>query len=88
MDAALYDLAPPKVTALYGLKVPKGPNQTVRYDDGTGDELAVTLGTTARARRCSRYFQKSSRASLYELGQGMHHTHFNGCAMPEHSPLD
>lgn len=25
MDAALYDLAPPKVTALYGLKVPKGP---------------------------------------------------------------
>jgi len=47
MDAALYDLAPPKVTALYGLKVPKGPIQTVRYDDGTGDELAVTLGTTA-----------------------------------------
>ncbi|KAF9478062.1 Clavaminate synthase-like protein [Pholiota conissans] len=47
MDAALYDLAPPKVTALYGLKVPKGPLQTIRYDDGTGDELKVTLGTTA-----------------------------------------
>ncbi|KAF8195049.1 alpha-ketoglutarate dependent xanthine dioxygenase [Pholiota molesta] len=48
MDAALYDLPPPKVTALYGLKVPKGPLQTIRYDDdGTGDELEVTLGTTA-----------------------------------------
>lgn len=47
MDAALYDLCPPKVTALYGIKVPKGPLQTVRYDDGTGDELIVSLGTTA-----------------------------------------
>ncbi|KAF9055782.1 hypothetical protein BJ165DRAFT_1428627 [Panaeolus papilionaceus] len=47
MDAALYQLEPPKVTALYGLKVPKGPMQTVRYDDGSGDELPVTLGTTA-----------------------------------------
>lgn len=47
MDAALYDLSPPKVTTLYGLQVPKGPRQTVRYDDGTGDELSVSLGTTA-----------------------------------------
>ncbi|PPR02341.1 hypothetical protein CVT24_011685 [Panaeolus cyanescens] len=47
MDAALYRLEPPRVTALYGLKVPKGPMQTVRYDDGSGDELQVTLGTTA-----------------------------------------
>jgi hypothetical protein len=48
MDAALYDLPPSKVTALYGLKVPKGPLQTIRYDDdGTGDGLEVTLGTTA-----------------------------------------
>jgi xanthine dioxygenase len=46
-DAALYDLAPPKVTALYGISVPKGPHQTCRYDDGTGDELSVPLGTTA-----------------------------------------
>ncbi|TFK42100.1 Clavaminate synthase-like protein, partial [Crucibulum laeve] len=49
MDAALYDLSPPRVTTLYGIKVPKGPMQTVRYDDGTGDELKVTLGTTAFA---------------------------------------
>ncbi|PPQ79361.1 hypothetical protein CVT25_002631 [Psilocybe cyanescens] len=47
MDAALYDLNVPKVTALYGIKVPKGPLQTVRYDDGSGDELSVSLGTTA-----------------------------------------
>ncbi|KAF9535619.1 Clavaminate synthase-like protein [Crepidotus variabilis] len=47
MDAALYDLAPPKVTALYGLKVPRGPLQTVRYGDGSRDELPVPLGTTA-----------------------------------------
>lgn len=47
IDAALYDLEPPKVTTLYGLKVPGGEAQTVRYDDGTGDELKVPLGTTA-----------------------------------------
>jgi hypothetical protein len=47
IDAALYDLNPPKVTTLYGLKVPKGNLQTCRYDDGTGDELQVPLGTTA-----------------------------------------
>ena len=47
IDAALYDLSPPKVTTLYGVTVPAGPHQTVRYDDGTGDELEVSLGTTA-----------------------------------------
>jgi xanthine dioxygenase len=49
MDAALYDLCPPKVTTLYAINVPAGPRQTVRYDDGTGDELQVPLGTTAFA---------------------------------------
>ncbi|KAI0095161.1 Clavaminate synthase-like protein [Irpex rosettiformis] len=47
IDAALYDLSPPKVTTLYGIKVPVGPKQTCRYDDGTGDEFEVPLGTTA-----------------------------------------
>lgn len=47
-DAALYgDLAPPRVTSLYGIGVPKGPTQICRYDDGTGDELRVPLGATA-----------------------------------------
>ncbi|OSX66802.1 hypothetical protein POSPLADRAFT_1050974 [Postia placenta MAD-698-R-SB12] len=47
MDAALYDLLPPKVTTLYGINVPQGPRQTIRYDDGTGDELEVPLAATA-----------------------------------------
>jgi len=47
IDAALYELSPPKVTTLYGLIVPDGSRQTCRYDDGTGDELSVPLGTTA-----------------------------------------
>ena len=47
MDAALYDHPPPKVTALYGLRVPISPKQTCRYDDGSGDELLASLGATA-----------------------------------------
>jgi len=47
IDAALYDLSPPMATTLYALSVPQGPHQKVRYDDGTGDELEVPLGTTA-----------------------------------------
>ncbi|KAF9016651.1 Clavaminate synthase-like protein [Hymenopellis radicata] len=40
IDAALYNLAPPKVTTLYAVTV-------CVYDDGTSDELSVSLGTTA-----------------------------------------
>ena len=47
IDAALYDLNPPKVTTLMAVSVPKGRRQTLRYDDGTGEELDVPLGTTA-----------------------------------------
>ncbi|KAH7104957.1 Clavaminate synthase-like protein [Auriculariales sp. MPI-PUGE-AT-0066] len=47
IDAALYDLSPPKATTLYAISVPSGEPQTCRYDDGTGDELTVPLGTTA-----------------------------------------
>jgi alpha-ketoglutarate-dependent taurine dioxygenase len=47
IDSALYDLSTPKVTTLYALSVPQGAPQTLRYDDGTGDELPVPLGTTA-----------------------------------------
>lgn len=49
IDAALYNLEPPRVTTLLAVQVPKGRRQTVRYDDGTGDELNVPLGTTAFA---------------------------------------
>lgn len=47
IDAALYGLAPPVVTTLLAVKVPAGRRQTCRYDDSTGDELDVPLGTTA-----------------------------------------
>lgn len=47
IDAALYARDPPKVTTLYGLAMPESIRQTVRYDDGTGDELDVPLGGTS-----------------------------------------
>lgn len=47
IDAALYGLAPPVATTLLAVKVPSGRMQTLRYDDGSGDELSVPLGTTA-----------------------------------------
>ncbi|KAI0390982.1 Clavaminate synthase-like protein [Xylariaceae sp. FL0594] len=50
IDAALYgggQFAPPVVTTLLAVQVPGGRRQTCRYDDGSGDELDVPLGTTA-----------------------------------------
>ncbi|KAJ4482571.1 Clavaminate synthase-like protein [Lentinula aciculospora] len=47
IDAALYDLSPSRVTTLHAIRVPQGLKQVVRYDDETGDELLVPLGTTA-----------------------------------------
>lgn len=47
IDLALYDLKPPMVTTLLGIKVPPTTQkQTVVYDDGTGDELEITQGAT------------------------------------------
>ena len=47
IDAALYKLYPPKVTTLLALEVPENREQTVLYDDGSGDTLRVPLATTA-----------------------------------------
>lgn len=47
IDAALYELSPPRVTSLYALAVPRGAAQVCRWDDGSGDELRVPKGTTA-----------------------------------------
>jgi hypothetical protein len=50
IDAALYDYNPPRATTLYGITVPGGDRQTVRYsddDDPSGETLSVPLGTTA-----------------------------------------
>ncbi|KAI0297594.1 hypothetical protein B0F90DRAFT_1738410 [Multifurca ochricompacta] len=48
IDAALYDLSPPRVTTLYAIIVPQGPPQTCRYDDGTGDELTTMFDILPR----------------------------------------
>ncbi|KAJ3031930.1 UNVERIFIED_CONTAM: hypothetical protein HDU68_010010 [Siphonaria sp. JEL0065] len=47
IDAALYDLCPPVATTLYAIRVPKAEWQTVKYDDGSGEELKVPVGATA-----------------------------------------
>ncbi|KAF2452601.1 hypothetical protein BDY21DRAFT_155617 [Lineolata rhizophorae] len=60
IDAALYGLAPPRVTSLLAVHVPEGRTQTVRYDDGTGDELDVPLGTTAFVSGYTMYERLSS----------------------------
>lgn len=47
IDSALYDLSPPMVTTLLGIKVPPATQtQTIDYDDGSGDVLELTQGAT------------------------------------------
>ncbi|KAI8649082.1 TfdA family Taurine catabolism dioxygenase TauD [Fusarium keratoplasticum] len=43
----MYDLDPPLVALLFASKVPQGRGQVCRYDDGSGEEINVPLGTTA-----------------------------------------
>lgn len=68
IDAALYDLAPPVVTTLLAVKVPSGRRQTCRYDDNTGDELDVPLGTTAFASGETMYDILSSEDKAFVRG--------------------
>ncbi|PNP58368.1 hypothetical protein THARTR1_01883 [Trichoderma harzianum] len=49
IDAALYGDAPPVATTILAVTLPKRRMQTVRYDDGIGDELSVPLGAIAFA---------------------------------------
>ncbi|EHK22994.1 uncharacterized protein TRIVIDRAFT_191588 [Trichoderma virens Gv29-8] len=49
IDAALYGDPLPIATTILAVTLPKRRMQTVRYDDGTGDELLVPLGTIAFA---------------------------------------
>ncbi|ABN64272.1 putative dioxygenase [Scheffersomyces stipitis CBS 6054] len=47
IDSALYDLSPPVVTTLLGIKVPPATQtQTIDYADGSGDVLELTQGAT------------------------------------------
>lgn len=43
----MYDLEPPRVTALRCLKLPKGPDQTIRWEDDSGTEMKTAPGLTA-----------------------------------------
>ncbi|RDW75730.1 hypothetical protein BP5796_06551 [Coleophoma crateriformis] len=47
IDSAMYALNPPRVTSLMAVQVPQGRRQLCRYDDGSGEEMEVPLGTTA-----------------------------------------
>jgi alpha-ketoglutarate-dependent taurine dioxygenase len=56
IDAALYDLHPPRVTSLMAVSVPKSSSQTLRYDDASGDSLpAVPRGSTVFASSYTMY---------------------------------
>jgi len=67
IDAALYELHPPKVTTLLALEVPEPREQTVRYDDGTGDTLRVPLGATAFVSGCAAFERLSSKEQDFAL---------------------
>ncbi|KAI8955173.1 Clavaminate synthase-like protein [Xylaria longipes] len=69
IDAALYGaLAPPVVTTLLAVQVPGGRRQTCRYDDGTGDELDVPLGTTAFVSGYTMYEALSEEDKAFARG--------------------
>lgn len=46
-DGSLYDIPPPRVGCLLAVRTPKGPDVTVRWDDGTGREMKIAPGSTA-----------------------------------------
>lgn len=55
IDAALYDLNPPRVTSLMAVSVPKTENQTLLYDDGSSDNLSLPRGSTVFASSYKTY---------------------------------
>jgi len=46
-DGSLYAIPPPRVGCLLAVRTPKGPDVTVRWDDGTGTEMKLAPGATA-----------------------------------------
>jgi alpha-ketoglutarate-dependent taurine dioxygenase len=56
------------VTTLQAVRVPAGRTQTVRYDDGSGDELAVPLGTTAFVSGYAMYDRLSDEDKAFVRG--------------------
>lgn len=45
-DGSLYNIPPPRVGCLLAVRTPKGPDVTVRWDDGTGTEMKMAPGAT------------------------------------------
>jgi hypothetical protein len=46
-DGSLYNIPPPRVGCLLAVRTPKGPDVTVRWDDGSGCEMEIAPGATA-----------------------------------------
>jgi xanthine dioxygenase len=46
-DGSLYKIPPPRVGCLLAVRTPKGPDVTVRWEDGTGTEMKMAPGSTA-----------------------------------------
>ncbi|KAK4450033.1 hypothetical protein QBC34DRAFT_403558 [Podospora aff. communis PSN243] len=68
IDAALYDLAPPVVTTLLAVQVPRGRTQTCIYTDLPSPDspsLTVPLGTTAFVSSYTSYSLLSPRDQLF-----------------------
>lgn len=47
IDCAMYNLDPPLITALRAITLPKGPEQTLRWYNGSGTSIKVKPGLTA-----------------------------------------
>lgn len=73
IDAALYDLYPPKATTLLAVQVPKGRRQTLLYDDGSGDTLDCHWGQQllSAVNRCMIGYPRRRRSLCRRVGLNM-----------------
>lgn len=68
IDSALYDLSPPMVTTLLGIKVPPASQtQIIDYDDDSGDVLELTRGATCFVSGAAAYDRLSSEEKEFAL---------------------
>ena len=55
MDAPLYEREPPHFTALRAVRLPKGPDITIQWDDGSGLSMKSPPGRTLFFSNCQLY---------------------------------
>lgn len=68
IDSALYDLSPPMVTTLLGIKVPPVTQlQTIDYDDGSGEQLKLTQGATCFVSGAAAFQRLSDEEKTFAL---------------------